>query len=950
MRLRRICLHSFGIIRDQVMESLHPGLVIIAGPNRAGKTTLMTALRYLGYGLPRKDFLPPAPGGEHNYDVDLELADRSRYNLHLLGYGRPRVSPLGSHREREVEEIFNHLEGYTYRQVFTISLDELRRIPEGPGAGEERRLQLVLLGGGWIDALHLARFKGEFEKTARKIGGTRGAQGVLEFKPYWETIREGVAERDEANKQLESYYLKVRELEELTDMVIPRIEKKRRDLQVKKETLEIIKDHYRKYEQMLLLDKNMEQDNRLLQSFPEDSLEQGRQLRGKYDRCMDEYEDATRGFNLAAAPDRLQAYLEKKEILPRFERNLSGWREKLAHFRQKKDKYTREEKELEKKLSGLNAQWGRDLTILDRIPADSVNREGLREEVEEYRKTAQELERLAIEKEPIQERLDRKLKEKEGFTKENQLRPKSLSLLAGLGLALVLLLALLSPLLSLGAGAIWAAALLAHFFSYQSKERDYKNALGLLGAEITGLENELLALSARGKTLQVKRQSLEDSLARTVTLFNLPSTVAYARLTDFHSEIAGLKERYDLWLETEQGLEDQSEELGLIFEEISPVLHTLDLGAPEAGKDFSRAEEIFTAIEKAVTNLPLARELEKAELEKIDLEKKITALLQKENPAVQTTPAGLPDLLAAFINRGIRHRELKEKESSFENLRLDLITSLNVERRKKVLTKDEPARDVLDAYAQYFNAYSSLEEIEGVYRETIVDLEELNGERITRSEHKAVLEKEIRDLSSDEKLQQAQRKITAARNKLEVLAERYARYRLAELLVDEVHKIFIEKTRGTILGSAGSIFREITSGDYDSVALPETILEGTATGLDFEVEPAREAGPLMTDQLSRATREQLFLAVRLSRIRSMDPLPVIFDDSLVNFDPAHSRQTARLIANLAETHQVFVLTCHPEFIHHLQAHARSAQYWGLDNGRISGPFDAPDEATNLLKP
>ena len=147
MKLLRIYFKSFGILREQTMEEIHPGLVIIAGPNRAGKTTFMTALRYLGYGLPRKDFIPPSLTGQHDYNADVELMDRSRYNIHILGNSKPKVSPLGSWQEIEIADIFHDLDGFTYRQVFTISLDELRRIPEGLAGKEEQNLQVVLLGG-----------------------------------------------------------------------------------------------------------------------------------------------------------------------------------------------------------------------------------------------------------------------------------------------------------------------------------------------------------------------------------------------------------------------------------------------------------------------------------------------------------------------------------------------------------------------------------------------------------------------------------------------------------------------------------------------------------------------------------------------------------------------------------------------------------------------------------
>jgi uncharacterized protein YhaN len=67
--------------------------------------------------------------------------------------------------------------------------------------------------------------------------------------------------------------------------------------------------------------------------------------------------------------------------------------------------------------------------------------------------------------------------------------------------------------------------------------------------------------------------------------------------------------------------------------------------------------------------------------------------------------------------------------------------------------------------------------------------------------------------------------------------------------------------------------------------------------------------------LSRATAEQLFLALRLSYIDNLaganPSLPVLMDDVLVNFDDERRRAAAQVIAEFASSRQVIYFTCHP---------------------------------------
>ena len=104
---------------------------------------------------------------------------------------------------------------------------------------------------------------------------------------------------------------------------------------------------------------------------------------------------------------------------------------------------------------------------------------------------------------------------------------------------------------------------------------------------------------------------------------------------------------------------------------------------------------------------------------------------------------------------------------------------------------------------------------------------------------------------------------------------------------------------------------------------------------DFKTKQRDETIKESSRELSRGTKEQLFLAVRISRIKEIKPsLPVILDDSFVNFDIAHTKNTVMALVQLAKTHQIFVLTCHATLVQLIMEQATNALYYKLDRREI----------------
>lgn len=209
MIIKRLFIRDFGIFNNQLLEDLNPGLVVIGGYNRAGKTTLLNLLRHIAFGFPRKKAFISARE-QHEVEAIVLLDTGEEVNIHIQGYGTPVVSVLKGNRQiSSVSEIYNNLDSFTYSQLFTISLDELQSFSSKNS--EKEKLQSILLGAGLKEFVLIPQLEDYFYKEAEKIAGKNGDPKVKELKPYFMRIEEGLRIREEASSQVILYNQKQKE-------------------------------------------------------------------------------------------------------------------------------------------------------------------------------------------------------------------------------------------------------------------------------------------------------------------------------------------------------------------------------------------------------------------------------------------------------------------------------------------------------------------------------------------------------------------------------------------------------------------------------------------------------------------------------------------------------------------------------------------------------------------
>jgi uncharacterized protein YhaN len=145
-------------------------------------------------------------------------------------------------------------------------------------------------------------------------------------------------------------------------------------------------------------------------------------------------------------------------------------------------------------------------------------------------------------------------------------------------------------------------------------------------------------------------------------------------------------------------------------------------------------------------------------------------------------------------------------------------------------------------------------------------------------------------------------------------AEKYLRLRLGSKILQAEIERYREKSQGPVLKRAAELFALVTEKrfvglepDYGSGDEPVLV------GVRENGEKVALAG------MSDGTQDQLYLALRLASLEKFsaegEPLPLLVDDALVNFDDARARAALRVLGDWAASTQVIFFTHHQHMVH-----------------------------------
>ena len=275
----------------------------------------------------------------------------------------------------------------------------------------------------------------------------------------------------------------------------------------------------------------------------------------------------------------------------------------------------------------------------------------------------------------------------------------------------------------------------------------------------------------------------------------------------------------------------------------------------------------------------------------------------------------IADEITALLKSGEAENtaDFRSREQVFQE-RADLTKTISssLEQMQRISGPGDALADLRHALDA-----TDIRSIRDYIRECEAELEEIDVQRSELDTERGSIQTTLEGLAGEEDSSKLRLEHHRLSEELRGHARNWAVRTIAESLIRQAQSKFEKERQPDVIRHSQRFFLDVTDGAYQAVFSPL----GSS-----EINVMDTAGNVRTpQQLSRGTREQLFLALRFGLILELgqrsERLPVVVDEALVNFDPARGIKAAGSFIELSATNQVLVFTCHPQIVEWFQVAA-----------------------------
>ncbi len=881
MQIREIHIDGFGIFANKRITGLAPGINIVYGKNEFGKTTMLEFIRRVLFGFPTKkdktNLYLPAQGGSLGGSLKVVLQNGEDLIISRspgTHGGTVRVSTPSDvlHGQPVLSRLLGNASRDIFKNIYAFTIDELHDFNSLNGDEVKNRIYGAGLGLGKVS---LKDIESEITNHCSQIFRPRGSSHMGELL---EKIKNNEQEILLIQKNLTLF-------DELHEKLGKMLNKKLA-VQNTHEELEsgkrILGTQVRLYEDTIQF---LDAQNKLdtledLAQFPENGLKTFESMNQEKKNLIMRIEEEQ--SSLQILKNNRDALIVNHDLLLHEEsiHRLQQSTQSVLSALQDSDRVQIEREDLEmqiaEEIKSIDRDWDENTVMefeLTESEKDQINGfydsfEGLRKEKDLY------LDRLEGHRRLKAEKLS------EGWNIPDWLKLFYYAFTATgiLGMILggyLMNIPLLAVAILLVAGGIFFFKMtLKNKNSFTKEDLAEKN----LARQYEQKENELGEKFDEWRNW-LKTRKLDPSIAP-ITTKNIAKTARQVKT------MIAQRDRLD---ERIQKMENTCREAKACILSLEPLVNNVSLKNDLP----ANIEIICQAFDESKASRDKSNLLESQYREQAAKLSYLEELLDANanNLARFIQSAGATDSLDF-----LRKQNILEDQKSLQEI---------VSQKRGIIQSNIGLGSYFEDFVEAIQT-TPLEEIKQKLGRLSIELEELHDTREQLLQEIGETRNEIEKLSSNNDLIVKQTDLESLKQQLQSLAREWAAYRGALVLLDAAKQKY-EKTRQPgVIRSAENLFTQITGGNYQRIIKPID-----QDDLMIENNRHQRKGVL---EMSRGTREQLYLAMRFGLIDEYEtrsePLPAVMDDVFVNFDDERDERLITILDQFSKQRQVIVLTCH----------------------------------------
>ena len=908
MRIRRLHIDGFGRFADRAVGPFERPVSVFLGPNEAGKSTLLEFIRRVLFGFRTargrapsgyNDY-PPLAGGRHGGNVTI-VSDKGEtvtvQRIQGTGGGPVRLTADSGEPLSDVElsRLLGQHSRDVFQNVFTFTLDELysqkllrddsvnaqiysvgmgaTKLPTAQKALESAKRGLFLKGGEKHKILIAADELKEIDSRLAKVANHAGEYSRLTF-------------------QLKG-----------TEAELERLKSLRRKHQSSLDAQKRLENAWDDWNDLNQAEGQLA-ELPAIDDFPVNGVGRLETLEKQIRTARKEYNDANENVEGARArveaPVGHEAILNHSPDIRKLELDSKSFSDAVRDLPKRDTELKGHERSLATTLRDLGPDW--DEVRLENFDLSLAVREDISQfqqrlldagrNLGERKSTLTQHETLLKEGAEAEGRAQRELEAAVKLvSRKNGRRVLPATCLAA-GLVLLAVGALGEHALLIGIGCFLFVCIAAYLFQLT---RELDRAKDLTRQWQSRVQKSRKAVEEAERSLQSIQREWRQWLAdRNLRETFLPETVG---------ELRG---KVELGRSQLLSLRSHRERIEAIRKDIDKYIELAAPLASDFGVRFDRNDsnsvaaaadslvEMYSSVERRVSDRTVAKgDLKKAERQ-----------LKQRTSDLREAEAELENLLqsggAADVEDFRTRAEIARRRLDLQKKRHGALAHM--------LRLSGPG-EAFDALKKQLGD-TDIQAIRDAERRAKEEFDSVDEDCTSRSTERGEIQANLKTLTGEE----GSSRLRAERHRLSEEmgghAREWAVRTIAENLLKEAQGKFEKERQPGVVRHAQSFFKGITGGRYQTVFSPLGSSEIQVTD--------SSGGPKQPNQLSRGTREQLFLSLRFGLIQELgqrsERLPVIVDEALVNFDPERGLRVARAFVELSRTNQVLVFTCHPTIV------------------------------------